>query len=84
MTDFSELRAALQARLDVVADHELRDRDAAGHLEKLKGAARRLDEVVAGLPKDVHPQLRHFLERQSFLKAIAWIDGEKSCDHKHH
>ena len=69
-----ELLEALKNRLAVVADHEFRDRDPAAHLEALKAAAARLDVVSSRLPGNANPQLRHFIERQSFTKAIAWLE----------
>lgn len=73
-SDFTALHEAVAARLAVVADHTLRDADPAAHLEKLKAAAARLDTLVKTLPPDCDPNLRHYLERQSFLKALAWLD----------
>lgn len=35
----------------------------------------RLDELTAALPPDTHPQLRHFLERKSYEKAIEFLEG---------
>lgn len=72
--DFAALHGALTARLAAVGDHALRASDPAAHLETLRTAAARLDALVAGLPPDCDPQLRHFLERQSFLKAVAWLE----------
>jgi len=72
--NLAELRHAVADRLNVVADHALRDRDAAAHLAKLHAAAARLDALVADLPRDCDPMLRHFLERQSYTKALAWLD----------
>lgn len=69
-----ELRKALQERLSVIADHELRARDPDVHLERLKAAASRLDAVIARVRPDCDAQLRHFLDRQSYLKALAWLD----------
>lgn len=78
MSDLSTLHktlhAAVKARLDIVADHDFRDRDAAAHLEALKSAAATLDGLVAGLPPDTDPNLRHYLERQSYTKALAWLE----------
>jgi hypothetical protein len=71
----SELREAVQERLAIVADRDLCARDPAAHLEKLKAAAGRLDRLVADLPKDTDPELRHYLERQSYVKALAWLSG---------
>jgi hypothetical protein len=73
---FSELRDALQERLSVVADHELRDRDPQAHLERLKSAASRLDAAIAQLPVQCNPDLRHYLKRQSYLKALAWLESQ--------
>ena len=70
----AELHMAVKDRLDVVADHALRDRDPAAHLEKLIAAAGRLDELVGQLPPDADPKLRHYLERQSYVKALAWLE----------
>lgn len=72
--DYAEIHAAVKERLDIVADHSLRDRDAAAHLAKLKAAAARLDAIVAGLPAGCDPMLRHYLERQSYTKALAWLE----------
>lgn len=68
------LHTAVKARLDIVADHAFRDRDAAAHLEALKAAAARLDTLVASLPANTDPTLRHYLERQSYTKALAWLE----------
>jgi hypothetical protein len=73
-TDFVKLREALQERLDVIADHELRARDPHAHLERLKAAASRLDAAIARVRPDCDAQLRHFLDRQSYFKALAWLD----------
>lgn len=67
------LLAALRTRLDLVADHALRDRDPAAHLETLKAAQRELDAQIAALPIGTDPRLLHFLERQSYEKAITHL-----------
>ena len=72
------LRDAVKARLDLVADHAFRDRDPSAHLAALKSAAHRLDAEIAGLPGDADPTLRHYLERQSYTKALAWLDDALS------
>jgi len=35
----------------------------------------RLDELLARHRGALHPQLAHFLERRSYPKALAWLDG---------
>ncbi len=76
---FSELRDALRERLDVIADHKLRDRDPQAHLKRLKSAASRLDAAIAQLPLQCDPELRHYLQRQSYLKALAWLEEAETA-----
>jgi hypothetical protein len=73
---FSDLRDALQERLKIVANHDLRDRDPQSHLDQLKLAASRLDAAIAQLPAQCDPDLRHYLSRQSYLKALAWLESK--------
>ena len=73
MSFYKTLEEAVQCRLAIVADHAFRDRDSAAHLDALQSAAARLDELVAALPSDADPTLRHYLERQSYIKALAWL-----------
>ena len=72
---YSDLRDALRERLRIVADHELRDRDPQAHLDQLKAAASRLDAAITQLPAQCDPELRHFLQRQSYVKALAWLES---------
>ncbi len=69
------LESALRKRLAVVADHALRDSDPAAHLESLKFAHRELESQIASLPPETDPRLLHFLERQSYEKAVAFLAG---------
>lgn len=75
MPDFAPLRAALADRLAAVADTALRDRDPAAHLQLLQEAAARLDAEIARLPAGTDPLLRHYLERQSYTKALDWLES---------
>ena len=70
---FESLGSALRKRLDVVADHALRDRDPSAHLEAIKTAHRELESQIAALPPGTDPRLLHFLERQSYEKAVAFL-----------
>ena len=72
----ASLRDAVKRRLDVVADAPLRTRDPAAHLQSLKSAAAALDALVTTLPDDTDPMLRHYLERQSYTKALAWLESQ--------
>ena len=69
----SQLKTAIERRLQVVADHASKQHDAQAHLEALKRADADLRAASANLPPDSDPRLRHFLERQSYVKALEWL-----------
>lgn len=70
----ARLATALHHRLAVIADHAFRDRDPQGHLAHLRAASEHLDTVVAEVPTGADPQFRHYLERRSYDKALAWLE----------
>ena len=72
------LAEALKERLEVIADHSHRDHDQAGHLQRLIDASTRIELLVAALPPaELDPQFSHYLERRSYDKALAWIEGRR-------
>jgi hypothetical protein len=74
--DLTPLAEALRERLAVIADHAHRDRDQAGHLQRLIDVSTRIDTLIAALPSsELAPQFRHYLEKKSYDKALAWIEG---------
>jgi hypothetical protein len=74
--DFAPLAEALRKRLDVIADHAHRDRDAEGHLQRLIEVSGQIDALIAALPiAELDPQFRHYLDRRSYDKALAWIES---------
>ena len=75
MTDLSTLRTLLQQRLDVIADHAFRDRDAAGHLAALKDVSERLMAEHERLRGELPARLNHFLSQSSLSKALEYIEG---------
>lgn len=76
--DLNLLAEALRERLTVIADHVHRDRDQAGHLQRLIDVSGRIDALIASLPaSELDPQFRHYLEKRSYDKALAWIVEEK-------
>lgn len=68
------LELALRKRLAVVADHAHRDRDPASHLEALRSAHQELLLEISKLPPGTDPRLMHFLEGQSYPKAVAFLE----------
>jgi len=67
------LKELLERRLSVIADHDLRTRDAAAHLEQLKEVSLQLTAEQERLAPMLPPQLRHFLTQASYSKALDWI-----------
>lgn len=70
------LREALQRRVEIIADHAWRDRDAAGHLHALQSISEAIFTLQANTT-NLPPQLQHFLESQSYQKALAMLGGLK-------
>jgi len=65
---------ALRSRLTIVADRDWYARDAAGHLVALQQASSHLEEIYQANASDFSPQLRHFIERQSYQKAVDYLE----------
>lgn len=48
----------------------------------LRPALARVEALTQQMPADVHPQLRHYLQRGSLQKARYWLEGvRESADH---
>jgi len=80
-TELHQLGKALRLRLSVIADHGLRDHDPEAHLKKLQEASLLIEEAACPLVESpLYPKLKHFLERRSYDKALAWIEEEREKD----
>ncbi len=77
MSDFTHLRTLLQRRINLIADHAFRDRDAAGHLEALKAVSEELAAEHQRLRTVLPPRLNHFLAQASFSKALEYLDSSE-------
>ncbi|MEP6822033.1 MAG: hypothetical protein ABI946_06755 [Chthoniobacterales bacterium] len=64
-----QLVAALRERLAVIADEESR-LDTNRHMARLQEVSERIERLAAQLPAGADPQLRHFLQRCSYGKAL--------------
>ena len=73
-----QLAAALRERIAIVADEESR-RDAPAHMERLRHVSERIDQLSAQLPKPIDAQLKHYLDRRSYDKALAYLEGENGA-----
>jgi hypothetical protein len=77
MPDLAHLRSLLQRRIDLIADHEFRDRDAAAHLEALKTVSEEIMAEHERLRVQLPPRLNHFLTQASFSKALEYLDSSE-------
>lgn len=76
LTDKSNraLTDLLRQRLQIIADHALRDANPELHLQALKEVSESIDKLRAALHPELPPRLRHFLEQSSYQKALAYLE----------
>lgn len=72
----SDLAAAIRERLAIIRDEESR-RDTKKHTARLRGVSEKIDSLAAALPKPIDPELAHFLQRKSYDKALAILEGAR-------
>ena len=65
----------LKRRESVIADHPWRDRDPAGHLDALREVSEAITAWHQANQKNIDPQLRHYLQKSSFAKALAHLES---------
>jgi hypothetical protein len=70
----AELAAALRERLAIIGDEESR-RAPDRHTERLRAVSEKIEELEQRLPPKVNPELRHFLQRRSYSKALEALEG---------
>jgi len=70
---FDELAAALRERLAIISDEESR-RDEKRHMERLQNVSEKIEQLESQLPPKIDPQLRHFLQRRSYSKALELVE----------
>jgi hypothetical protein len=69
-----DLTQALRERLAIIHDEESR-RDEAAHVARLRAVSEKIDKLQAALPQPVDPRLAHYLQRKSYDKALAHLEG---------
>lgn len=74
----TKLAAALRERLAIVADEESRA-DPDNHTERLREVSEKIERLGQTLPPYVDPQLRHFLQRRSYSKALNLLETQASA-----
>ena len=69
----TDLAAALRERLAIISDEESR-RDPAHHTARLRDVSEKIERLEQSLPPKIDPQLRHFLQRRSYSKALELLE----------
>ncbi len=72
-TLLDELEDALKWRFDIVADRALYERDPDEHTARLQKASETVARITRDLPPDTDTRLRHYLDKQSYIKAYDWL-----------
>ncbi|HEV2805803.1 MAG TPA: hypothetical protein VGW57_12835 [Chthoniobacterales bacterium] len=70
----TDLADALRDRLAIIADEESR-RDPDRHTERLREVSEKIERLEQSLPAKIDPQLRHFLQRRSYTKALELLES---------
>ena len=70
----TELAEALRERLAIIADEQSR-RDPERHMERLKNVSERIEQLERQLGAQIDPQLRHYLQRRSYSKALEHLSA---------
>jgi len=71
---FEELAAALRERVAIISDEESRGA-AHSHMKRLQDVSERIEQIEKRLPSTIDPQLRHFLQRRSYTKALELLSA---------
>ena len=71
----SELAQALRDRLDIIADETSR-KDTERHIARLRAITEKIEKLEAHLPRPLDPRLSHYLQRQSYDKALEFLETQ--------
>ena len=69
----ADLAQALRERLAVIRDEESR-RDHAKHIDRLRAVSEKIEQLQESLPPSIDPRLAHYLQRQSYDKALEYLE----------
>jgi hypothetical protein len=70
----TELAQALRERLTIIA-YEASRRDRQHHTARLRQVSEKIDRLEQSLPSQIDPELRHFLQRRSYAKALELLEA---------
>ena len=72
--NFPDLVKRLEDRVEVIADHEFRDRDPEAHLEALKKVSEAIVSWHEAHRSEIDGNLDHFLTGASYQKALLYLE----------
>ena len=70
----ADLAEALRERLAIIRDQESR-RDEEKHMARLRAVSEKIERLQELLPPSTDPQLKHYLERKSYDKALEHLEA---------
>jgi RNase P/RNase MRP subunit p30 len=70
----TKLAAALRERVHIISDEESR-RDPETHMQRLRAVSEKIERLERSLPSAIDPELRHFLQRRSYSKALELLEA---------
>jgi hypothetical protein len=70
-----ELAQALRDRLAIIADESSR-KETEKHIARLRSVTEKIARLEANLPRPVDPRLSHYLQRQSYDKALEFLEAQ--------
>jgi len=76
---YRNLADALRERCAIIADEQSRQ-DETNHVARLQMVSEKIERLEQQLPPTIDPQLRHFLQRRSYSKALEFIEAAGQAD----
>lgn len=68
-----ELQTLLKNRLEIIADHNLRDSNPTAHLEALREVSEKINDYAEIHRSKFDPKMRHYLANHSYQKALDYL-----------
>lgn len=72
--EMADLAAALRERLTIIGDEESRQ-NPDRHMARLQDVSERIEALEQRLSPRLDAQLRHFLQRRSYVKALEYLEA---------
>ncbi len=72
--EMGALASALRERLTIISDEESRQHPER-HMARLQHVSEQIEALEQRLSPRLDPQLRHFLQRRSYTKALEYLEA---------